>query len=377
MAISEYDYVKVGSGTEETYVPFDDSGGGYNVSAALDNINGEVITGGLENKTDYLEETKGQIKQAIIDKGGTVETNATFRSYAEKIEELSPAICIERTVDENNGLIVGGTNVIDLTGITNLGSYSMAYGYTENMGISGVALRNATSLTTVDGEKAASNAFRGCENITSTGASYIQTVSGIRAFEDAFLRTAITTTGFDNLISIIGDNAFYQAFYACRSLATVGMDNLETIQGFNAFSYAFQVCPLLKVISFPKVKNITGRNAFSNAFDTVETIRFDSLDNFGTDGGFGQRSFNVPPLKDVYLGGIKSTTFSQRTDVFDRIFGTNTGATASEGCTLHLPTNFDPENPNKTFDITTLQGYPTFGGLEDYIHLAFDLPATE
>lgn len=86
VAISPYDYVSVGSGTDETYIPFNDDGGEYNVATALDNINGEVISGGLKNKTDYLEETKEQIKQAIESLGVSVDTDV-FREYADKIRE--------------------------------------------------------------------------------------------------------------------------------------------------------------------------------------------------------------------------------------------------------------------------------------------------
>ena len=42
-------------------------------------------------KIEYLEETKNLIKQAIIEKGGSVSDTDTFRSYAEKISELKTA----------------------------------------------------------------------------------------------------------------------------------------------------------------------------------------------------------------------------------------------------------------------------------------------
>lgn len=43
----------------------------------------------LEDKLEYLNETKRLIKQAIIDKGGSVADGDTFRSYADKISNLS------------------------------------------------------------------------------------------------------------------------------------------------------------------------------------------------------------------------------------------------------------------------------------------------
>lgn len=42
----------------------------------------------MQSKFAYLEETKRQIRQAIIDKGVSVSENDTFRNYASKIAEI-------------------------------------------------------------------------------------------------------------------------------------------------------------------------------------------------------------------------------------------------------------------------------------------------
>ena len=46
----------------------------------------------LENNLEYLLETKNQIKQALIDKGCTIEDTATFRSYVDLIAGLNVVI---------------------------------------------------------------------------------------------------------------------------------------------------------------------------------------------------------------------------------------------------------------------------------------------
>lgn len=43
----------------------------------------------ISDKLTYLEGTKSAIKDAIVAKGVAVEDTATFRSYAEKIGEIS------------------------------------------------------------------------------------------------------------------------------------------------------------------------------------------------------------------------------------------------------------------------------------------------
>ena len=44
--------------------------------------------GTTSDKLNYLLDTKTQIKQALIDKGQTITDNDTFRSYAQKIEDI-------------------------------------------------------------------------------------------------------------------------------------------------------------------------------------------------------------------------------------------------------------------------------------------------
>jgi hypothetical protein len=82
-------------------------------------------------------------------------------------------------------------------------------------------------------------------------------------------------------------------------------------------------------------------------------------------------------LESVELGGLKASTFASRKDQIAYLFNAQTGSQATNGCTVHFPSNFDPSDPNHTFDASTLTGYPTFGGNAQYIHVAFDLPATE
>lgn len=64
----------------------------------LDLINGEIV----ENKTEYLLETKTQIKNAIINKGVSVDSSDTFRSYATKINQIPQS----RTITDKNTLLL-------------------------------------------------------------------------------------------------------------------------------------------------------------------------------------------------------------------------------------------------------------------------------
>ena len=69
-----------------------------NLQSNLDLINGEIV----ENKTEYLLETKTQIKNAIINKGVSVDSSDTFRSYATKINQIPQS----RTITDKNTLLL-------------------------------------------------------------------------------------------------------------------------------------------------------------------------------------------------------------------------------------------------------------------------------
>lgn len=61
----------------------------------------------LTDKLNYLNATKGKLKDAIVAKGVTVSDTDTFRSYADKISSIdtheSDLTEIESTLDTING----------------------------------------------------------------------------------------------------------------------------------------------------------------------------------------------------------------------------------------------------------------------------------
>ena len=59
------------------------------VSEMVDVINGEVIWLGLVQKLNYLLGTKEAIKEAIVNKKVEVSDSDTFRSYADKINDIN------------------------------------------------------------------------------------------------------------------------------------------------------------------------------------------------------------------------------------------------------------------------------------------------
>ena len=89
------------------------------IGLILDGINGEVIGTTLTDKTDYLTETKEQIRTSINNFLGNVSTSDTFRSYAtaidgiknnnfkNKYDKSNPTI---KKLNASNGTYVSSTN---------------------------------------------------------------------------------------------------------------------------------------------------------------------------------------------------------------------------------------------------------------------------
>lgn len=277
-----------------------------------------------------------------------------FASADVQVPTTVPAHYIEKSVDANGKLINGGTSIINLTGVTNLGDAVLSSAYYKAVLPSNTSI-DFSSLTSITGDSALFNAFYDATGITSVDMSNITTISGGSACSSIFRNSSITSLDLSSLTTISGASACANMCNNCTSLATVKLDSLTTISGSTSVGNWFYGCSALTSIKL-------------NALTTLSVVMgASSTPPFG----------NCTHLESIEFGGLKSTTFSNIVTQLRYLFNSSTGSSAPNGCTVHFPSNFDPDNPNKTFDITTLTSYPTFNGSASYIHLAYDLPATE
>ena len=96
--------------------------------------------GTMEEKWAYLKQTKALIKQAIVDKGQTVAADATFRSYAASIANITSGN-VYATQSELN---ITAPKTIALTGTELLGVEKFVAG-TQNTVITEFTFDNADS----------------------------------------------------------------------------------------------------------------------------------------------------------------------------------------------------------------------------------------
>ena len=158
----------------------------------------------------------------------------------------APAHYIEKTVNASGSLQSKPTEFIDLTGVTGLSSYILAYAYWEDTNLSGdivfpdlltisggsallECFYSATKitgikfphLTTISGNSACQGMCLSCVNLVNVEFPSLVTVSSMLALKEAFRDTKVVTVSFPSLSTLTGQQCLSQCFSACRSLISV------------------------------------------------------------------------------------------------------------------------------------------------------------
>lgn len=109
--------------------------------------------GTLNEKIQYLSQTKGLIKEAIIAKGQSISDSDTFRSYVDKIS------AIDTVNNQNKTILANGTYTAD-EGYTGLGEVVVDVG--------GVPINNQNKTADEDGLYTADEGYTGLGMVTVT-----------------------------------------------------------------------------------------------------------------------------------------------------------------------------------------------------------------
>ena len=194
--------------------------------------------GTVTDKLNYLNETKQQIKQAIIDKGQNINDEDTFRSYVEKINNIDSGILSENEAYQLNSTLNTILNeevpelVIDLdTGSLSGGYIGQLFNYDENVqiGITQSFIQTGTlPLTYPIPESAYCNTYVFIKNISNRTINVTQATVTISQGNDKLYIGYSAQWWGDNSTCILQPNEVY----SYNQLGTIGfiINNLQELK---------------------------------------------------------------------------------------------------------------------------------------------------
>jgi hypothetical protein len=278
------------------------------------------------------------------------------------VPTTAPAHYVEKAVDAN-GVLQNDTNIINLTGATNIGDYVLAYAY-RNTSFPANTQIDLSSLTILSNEGACQYMFYRARNITSVDLSNLSVVSGNSACGSMFAGSSLTSVNLSSL-SFINNQYACNRMFEVTLLTSIDLSGLTQISQNNACSNMFQRCLSLTnvdISSLNKINASSGCYEMFNGCTALQNIVFCSLTDLATNAGYCMSNcFESCTSLVVSFPSITNNSFGTNTNQFSNIFyrGTN--------CTIHFPSNVQAK-------IETLSTYPNFGGTNTTV--LFDLPAT-
>lgn len=238
------------------------------------------------------------IINTVIAGGGTtptgtksITTNGThdvtnYASADVQVPTTAPAHYVEKSVNAN-GKLVSGTSVIDLTGVTTIGAYALAYAYsclnTSEMpnfppfnnvdidwsGILGVEVNGLSSC--FYGRKginsfkfgAVNGRIENCESLfREAGLKKIEILSSVFGDYSSMIAldcTQLIEAKFPNVTQMVGTYAGYSILGRCTALSGVlQFPNLELIEGTSTYGAGIQIAMNTNIsrLEMPKLKTI-------------------------------------------------------------------------------------------------------------------------
>ena len=282
-----------------------------------------------------------------------------------------------------NGKLVNPATFGPLEDISFVGNYGLYFINSYNDDLQTADLSN---LSIVFGTGGCGSMFQGCTNLTSVDLSNLEIVSGDSSCSYMFQGcTSLTNINLDKFVLMKERQACYSMFYNCTSLTSIDLHNLLFIRGNGNNGQPcrgmFQYCTSLEEVDLSGLISISNGGCCLDMFTgctNLSKIRFDSLsildDPFTytfsgcsslisiafpelirSNSSFSSSFRYCSSLKHIYFPSLHENSLSSNNCFKTMLSGLT-------DVTVHLPFNFNPIDPDKIYDITTLSGYPNFGG---------------
>lgn len=237
--------------------------------------------GTLNEKLDYLKETKSQIKEAIISKGQSVSSSDTFRSYASKISAINtvnnedltvnPMTSVQTFTPTQGHTGFGEVNVNAVTSAidSNIQAGNIKQGV-EILGVTGeyegAQINNQDKTVTTNGTYTADSGYTGLGEVTvavnATGATEVA-INRTGAAINAGDKVWVNQQGIENKL-ITFDNEVY-------NIASSDMYNIASLGRY--FTPATNNSKYLS-ISDTSISNFTSSLFTSSSNDFELVVKF-------------------------------------------------------------------------------------------------------
>lgn len=317
------------------------------------------------------------IMNTVIAGGGTTPTgtisitsNGTHdvTNYANadvQVPTSGPTYYIEK-FDDGNGKLLAGSNILNLTGITDVGDYALEHAYSSNPTITGTV--NLSNITQISGTRACYEMFSQCPGVTGANLSGLRTIKNTASnCCGGMFNTCQYLLSFDlsSLEEIRGPSSCSSMFAYCYALTNANLSSLKQIITYSSACDAmFKGCSALVSADLSSLELVNGdcNNMFYGC-SVLVSVNFSSLNKIQYSGAFANMFRNCSALTNLYFPAVDNSSF------VDSVVFSNM-CRSIPNITLHFPSNTQST-------VEGLSGYSTtkpFGATAGTV--LFDLPAT-